>query len=316
MSGPHDYHTPVLLAEVLRYIPHTSGGVFLDGTLGGGGHFRAMAEQLDNTATLIGIDRDPEAVLWNRERMSACRPRVFIEQSRFSEFDKVLERHGIASLDGLLLDLGVSSRQIDSPERGFSYLREEGVLDMRMDPGSGMPASELIRTSSADDLAAVLRDFGEVHGAEKIAAAIKRRDCKRPLRTAADLRACCAESLSNRLSIKLLAKIFQALRIAVNDELGELKRFLARVLDFMKPGGRLAVIAYHSLEDRIVKQYMRENERTCICPQGSPRCVCRSAPLFKRLTKKAVQPSALEVARNRRCRSARLRVTERTGTLL
>jgi len=181
---------------------------------------------------------------------------------------------------------------------------------MRMDQGAGIPASELIRTSSVTELAAILRDFGEVRGAEKIAAAIKNADS---FCTAADLRDCCSKSQSDHLSIKLLAKVFQALRIAVNDELGELKRFLAKVLDFLKPEGRLVVISYHSLEDRIVKQYMRENERVCICPPESLRCVCRRSPLFKRLTKKAVRPSALELVRNRRSRSARLRVVERTG---
>jgi 16S rRNA (cytosine1402-N4)-methyltransferase len=315
MSGPHDYHTPVLLEEVLRFVPHTSRGVFLDGTLGGGGHFWAMAEQLDRAATLIGIDRDPDAVLWNRGRMPSCRPTVILEQARFSEFDNVLERHGVTSLDGMFLDLGVSSRQIDTPERGFSYLREGG-LDMRMDPGAEAGAAELLRNLGAEELAAVLRDFGEVGGAEKIAAAIKSWSGGHPLRTTADLRECCARSFSNRLSIKLLARIFQALRIAVNDELGELRRFLDKVLGFLRPGGRLVVISYHSLEDRIVKQYMRENERVCICPPESPRCVCSRVPLFNRLTKKAVRPSAREIERNRRCRSARLRVVERTGAQL
>jgi 16S rRNA (cytosine1402-N4)-methyltransferase len=312
MSESDAYHTPVLLEEVIRLLPHKNDGVFLDGTLGGGGHFRAMVEKLDAAGTLIGIDRDPEAVLWNRERLPLCRPAVILEQARFSEFDKVLERHGISSLDGMFLDLGVSSHQIDSPLRGFSYL-QEGDLDMRMDPSSGISARELIENSSAAELTVILRDYGEVEGAAKIAAAIKNRGRERPLQTAADLRACCAGRISNDLSIKLLAKIFQALRIAVNDELGELQRFCAKVLDFLKPGGRLAVIAYHSLEDRIVKNFMRENERICICPPESPRCVCRRLPLFKRLTKKAVRPSLQEITCNRRCRSARLRVVERTG---
>ncbi|MBN2188403.1 MAG: 16S rRNA (cytosine(1402)-N(4))-methyltransferase RsmH [Chitinispirillaceae bacterium] len=311
MNGPHDYHTPVLLEEVLRFVPHTSRGVFLDGTLGGGGHFWAMAEQLDKAATLIGIDRDPDAVLWNRGRKMSCRPTVIIEQARFSQFDKVLERHGISSLDGMLLDIGVSSRQIDEPGRGFSYLRD-GALDMRMDAGAGVCASEFIRASGEAELAAVLRDFGEVTGAGKIAAAIKEWSGAHPLRTTADLRECCARLFSHRLPIKLIARIFQALRIAVNDELGELRLFCAKVLDFLKPGGRLAVISYHSLEDRIVKQYIQEHERVCICPPELPRCVCSRAPLFKRLTKKAIQPSAQEIARNRRCRSARLRIVERT----
>jgi 16S rRNA (cytosine1402-N4)-methyltransferase len=309
MSEPNDYHTPVMLEEVLRLLPHKSDGVFLDGTLGGGGHFRAMAEKLDTAGTLIGIDRDPEAVLWNRNRLPSCRPAVILEQSRFSDFDRVLKNHNIPLLDGILLDLGVSSHQIDVPARGFSYL-QEGPLDMRMDPLTGIPAHELIRTSSAEELAAILRDFGEVDGASKIAAAIKNRGS---VLTAADLRASCARAVSNRLSIKLCAKIFQALRIAVNDELGELQRFCARVLDFLKPGGRIVVIAYHSLEDRMVKKFLRENERSCVCPPEIPFCVCDRLPLFKRLTKKAMRPSAQEIALNNRCRSARLRAAERTG---
>jgi 16S rRNA (cytosine1402-N4)-methyltransferase len=301
-----------MLEEIARFLPHKSDGVFLDGTLGGGGHFWKMAEKLDTAGTLIGIDRDPEAVLWNRVRMRSCRPAVILEQARFSDFDDVLKSHNIPSLDGILLDLGVSSRQIDFPARGFSYLHD-GDLDMRMDPSTGIPAHELIRRSSAEDIAAILRDFGEVNNASKIAAAIKNRSNQRTLLTTADLRDCCALVFSNRLSIKLIARIFQALRIAVNDELGELQRFCVKVLDFLNPGGRLAVIAYHSLEDRMVKNYLRENERLCICPPEIPRCVCDRVPLFKRLTKKAVRPSVQEIARNRRCRSARLRVAERTG---
>jgi 16S rRNA (cytosine1402-N4)-methyltransferase len=311
MRESHEYHTPVLLEEVLGFIPHKPDGTFLDGTLGGGGHFRAMAEHLDTAGTLIGIDRDPESLLWNRDRVRSCRPAVILEKARFSEFDEVLKRHGILSLDGILIDLGVSSHQIDSPVRGFSYLHE-GDLDMRMDPLTGIPAHELIRRSSASELAVILRDFGEVNGASKIAAAIKEWGRERPLLTTTDLRDCCTKAFSNRLSIKLIAKIFQALRIAVNDEIGELQRFLAKVLDFLKPEGRLAVIAYHSLEDRMVKKYMRDNERECVCPPEAPRCVCGGAPMFKRLTKKAIRPSAQEIARNRRCRSARLRVVERT----
>jgi 16S rRNA (cytosine1402-N4)-methyltransferase len=305
------YHTPVLLEEIIRLFPHKKDGVFLDGTLGGGGHFRAMVEQLDTTGTMIGIDRDPEAIAWNRDRLTSCRPTVILEQARYSDFDQVLARHGINDLDGMFLDLGVSSHQIDAPSRGFSY-QQRGDLDMRMDPSKGVPAHELLHSIDETELAAILRNFGEVLGASKIAAAIKRREREKPILTTADLRECCASS-SAYVSIKLLSKVFQALRIAVNDELGELQRFLAKVLDFLKPGGRLAIISYHSLEDRMVKEFIRENERTCICPPELPRCVCHRVPLFKRLTKKAIKPSLQETSCNRRCRSARLRVVERTG---
>ena len=265
MRENHDYHTPVLLEEILDLLVCNEKGVYVDGTLGGGGHFRAMAEKLASTGILIGIDRDPEAVLWNRGHMPSCRPTVIIEQARFSDIDIVLKRNSISSVDGILLDLGVSSHQIDEAARGFSYM-QDAPLDMRMDPSSGTPAYELISQSDVDGLAAVLREYGEVEGAGRVARAMKKWAESHPLKTSADLRACCASMFNNRLSIKLLAKIFQALRIAVNDELGELKRFLAKVLDYLRPGGRLAIVSYHSLEDRMVKEFMRKNERTCTCP--------------------------------------------------
>jgi 16S rRNA (cytosine1402-N4)-methyltransferase len=310
MKDFHEYHTPVLLEDIMRVLPHKRDGIYLDGTLGGGGHFRALAAELDAGGTLVGIDRDPEAVLWNRNHLPSCRAAVIIEQSPFSEFDGVLKRHGISCLDGCLLDLGVSSRQIDAQERGFSYLQGTS-LDMRMNPLQGIPAHEIISRSSESELATILRDYGEVDGANGIARAIK--NWKHPITTSVDLRECCAHLFGNRLPIKLLAKIFQALRIAVNDELGELKRFLAKVLGWLAPGARLAIISYHSLDDRMVKEFMREHERTCICPPEMPVCVCDRAPEFKRITKKALRPSSGEIDRNRRSRSARLRIVERTA---
>lgn len=311
MKGPHDYHTPVLLEEVLNLLPHRSDGVFCDGTLGGGGHFQAMAENLSSAGTLIGIDRDPAAVAWNRGRLPPCRPRIILDQAKFSEFDRVLTENGIALIDGVLLDLGVSSRQIDEPERGFSY-QQNAPLDMRMDPSTGTPANEFIAAAGVDEIAAVLHDYGDVSGAHRIAKGIKRWSGSRPLATSADLKSCCAEIFGGRLSVKLVARIFQALRIAVNDELGELRRFLEKVIDFLKPGGRLVVISYHSLEDCIVKDFIRRNEQPCSCPPGLPVCICGRAPLFKRLVKKAVRPGEKEVASNARARSARLRAAERT----
>lgn len=312
MTETHDYHTPVLLEEILDLFVCNENGVYVDGTLGGGGHFRAMAEKLAAKSVLIGIDRDPEAVLWNRDRMPACRGTVIIEQARYSDFDAVLKRNNITSVDGILLDLGVSSRQIDEAARGFSYMKD-APLDMRMDPTSGVPVHELISRSDADELAAVLRDYGEVEGAGRIAQAMKKWVAGgHLLKTSADLRDCCAALFNNRLSIKLLSKIFQALRIAVNDELGELRRFLSKVLDFLRPGSRLAIISYHSLEDRMVKDFMRKHERTCVCPPEILKCVCNRSPIFKRLAKKAIRSSDEEQSRNRRSRSARLRVALRT----
>jgi 16S rRNA (cytosine1402-N4)-methyltransferase len=305
------YHAPVLLEEVLNLIPHKRDGVYLDATLGGGGHFRAMADRLDEHGVMIGLDRDGEAIAWTRDRLGPMRSRFILEQARFSEFDQVLLRHGIPLLDGILIDLGVSSRQIDAPARGFSYQRN-GALDMRMDPSQGISAHELIRNSTVDELADILRNFGEVRRPGRIAAAIKEAGMRHAAMTSMDLRECCARVAGEPMPIALLAKIFQALRIAVNDELGELKRFLSKVLLVLRAGGRLVVISYHSLEDRLVKEYIREQERSCICPPELPQCRCDRTPLFKRITKKAIRPSAAELALNRRSRSARLRAAERT----
>jgi 16S rRNA (cytosine1402-N4)-methyltransferase len=311
MSERNGYHIPVLLDELLSLFLHKTSGVFLDGTLGGGGHFWAMAERLDTTSTLIGIDRDPEAIAWNRGRSRNCRPAIIIEQSAFSEFDRILAKHHFTAIDGILLDLGVSSRQIDESGRGFSYQRDAD-LDMRMDPASGIPAHEFITRADDAELARVLRDYGEVKGALRIARSLKEWGRKKNLNSSLDMRQWCSQTFGGGVSINLLARIFQALRIAVNDELGELKRFLDKVLDFLNPGARLAVIAYHSLEDRMVKEFIRLNERTCVCPPELLRCQCNAQPLLKRLTRKALRPTQAETERNRRARSARLRIAERT----
>jgi 16S rRNA (cytosine1402-N4)-methyltransferase len=309
------YHAPVLLDEVLNLIPHRRDGVYLDGTLGGGGHFRAMAERLDEQGTMIGLDRDAEAIAWTRSRLEPVRPRIVLEQARFSDIDVMLSKHGIALLDGILIDLGVSSHQIDAPARGFSYM-QSGALDMRMDPSQGLSAHDLIRNATVDELSAILRDYGEVDRPGKIAAAIKEAGMRLPSMTSRDLRESCSKAIGVAAPITLLSKIFQALRIAVNDELGELARFLSKVLPVLRTGGRLVVISYHSLEDRLVKDYMREQERSCICPPELPKCICNRSPLFKRITKKPIRPSAAEIAVNRRSRSARLRAAERTGAPL
>jgi 16S rRNA (cytosine1402-N4)-methyltransferase len=227
----------------------------------------------------------------------------------------VLKRYSIPGLDGILLDLGVSSHQIDSPERGFSYL-QSAPLDMRMNPAEGVPAYQLLEQSSEQELATILNDYGEIHGALRIARALKIRQLSEPIKTSSDLQAFCAEIFGTHLSMNFLARLFQSLRIAVNDELGELRRFLGKVIRYLAPSGRLAVISYHSLEDRLVKEFIRDNEKNCICPREILKCNCTNAPLLKRVTKKALKPSALETHANRRARSARLRIAERTRAAL
>ncbi len=263
MKIPQFYHEPVLKNEVIELLVVKKSGIYLDCTLGGGGHFRAIAEKLENDATLIGIDRDIDAIEWNRQHSSNVNVRALFEQSRFSDFDKVLDRYEISGVDGMLLDLGVSSWQIDNENRGFSFMGE-GILDMRMNEVEGVPAHEYISSLNESELSKILSEYGEVQNADRMAHTLK--NCEFPLKTAADLRNCLSKEYGPNLKYKVLAKVFQALRIAINDELGELRRFLNKSVNYLKPQGRLAVMSYHSLEDRIVKDFMRSAEQACICP--------------------------------------------------
>ena len=279
------YHVPVLRDELIDMMITRNDGVYLDCTLGGGGHFRALAEKLGPGAVLIGIDRDPDAIAWNIKHPVSGEQKVIIEQCRFSQFDIVLKKIGIKFVDGVLLDLGLSSFQIDNPERGFSYMHESD-LDMRMNSGEGLTAGELLERSSEAELASILSQFGEVINPLRMARTIK--SCV-PLNSSSDLRDCLSREYGPNIKFKVLAKIFQALRIAVNDELGELKRFLDQVPGYLAAGGRLAVISYHSLEDRMVKEFIREKERGCTCPADVPVCICGKPVLLKRITRKAVK---------------------------
>ncbi|MBD3314366.1 MAG: 16S rRNA (cytosine(1402)-N(4))-methyltransferase RsmH, partial [Chitinivibrionales bacterium] len=234
------------------------------------------------------------------------------ERSPFSRFDEVLDRHGITGLDGALADLGLSSHQIDDSERGFGYMNDTG-LDMRMDLDQATTATSLLRDSSEEDLARILGEYGEIRNAPRMAHAIKSRLKEGALRTSAELKSCLEREYGPNLKIKLLAKLFQALRIAVNEELGELEAFLNKIVDYLKSGGRLVIISYHSLEDRLVKHFMRRNEQPCTCPKTAPVCVCGGVARLKRVTRKALRPTDAEIAENRRARSARLRIAEKTA---
>lgn len=312
MSAREEFHTPVLLKETLELLVNKKNGTYLDGTLGGGGHFCALAGLLDKEGTMIGIDRDPQAVEKNRSRIQDSSPRVIIEQCRYSEFEKVLDKYEIRELDGILLDLGLSSWQIDTPERGFSYM-QNNLLDMRMNPSEGRTASGLIETLDETGLERVLDQYGEVQHASRMARTIKSCSNKTPIKTSRDLTECLKREYGPNLQIKVLAKVFQALRIAVNDELGELRRFLDKVIGVLATGGRLAVISYHSLEDRMVKNFIRDNEGACTCAPQAPICTCSRIIKLKRVNKKAIKPGDSEIYSNPRARSARLRVAEKAG---
>ena len=304
------YHLPVMVQEVVEGLVSDPNGTYMDATAGGGGHSLALLKQLGAKGRLISVDRDGEAVEATRERLAADE-RAVVWQGNFAELGVVLAREEIGSLSGVLFDLGVSSHQIDEAERGFSY-QEDGPLDMRMDAGAGQTAAELIATRSEAELAGLIVQYGEERQARRIARSIHRRLSLGPLETTQALREAIAVTAPQILN-KTLARVFQALRIAVNDELGQLTMGLDVGEASLKPGGRLAVIAYHSLEDRLVKQRFAVLERGCICPPRLPVCICGRKPSFKKVGPKLRRASEEELRVNRRARSAILRIYEKIG---
>ena len=299
-------HATVLRDEVVQLLKPVPGKRLVDATLGGGGHAEAL---LEAGAEVIGVDRDPSAVTAARTRLAGS-DRFHALEGRAGELESLLGPMGLLPVDGLLLDLGVSSPQLDTPERGFSF-QTEGPLDMRMGR-TGETAAELIARLSEHELSALLRELGEEPFARPIARALKR---DLPTTTFAAV-----ESIKGAVprkawpsKIHVATRTFQALRIAVNDELGELDRVLTALPRLLRIGGRAAVIAFHSLEDRAVKQAFRTLEGRCTCPPGLPVCACGARGTFRVLTRRAVQASDAEVERNPRARSARLRAVERVA---
>lgn len=308
MTAP--YHVPVLLDEVLGLLPADPEGLTVDGTLGGGGHARALVERLSPGGRLLALDRDPAALAACRDLEGARGGRVALERASFGDLARVLRSRGLGRASGLLLDLGVSSRQLDEGARGFSFLRE-GPLDMRMDPEAGQPAADLVNEAPPEELARIFREYGEEPRAGRVARAIAEERARRPLATTQDLARVVERALGRRDGKHPGTRVFQALRIAVNRELDALDRLLATLPDVLAPGGRVVVIAYHSLEDRRVKQAFRAGARHCVCPPRAPRCTCGEPGWLRVLTTKAVKPRREEVEANSRARSARLRAAER-----
>ena len=303
-----DYHAPVLAREVVEGLVTAPAGVYVDGTLGGGGHAAALLDALGPGALVVGIDRDPEALAaaTARLRSSAEAGRFRALPGNFADVERLLAEAGVGAVDGVLLDLGVSSRQLDAAARGFAF-SAEGPLDMRMNPDEvgSEPASALVNRLDAQPLADLLRAYGDEPRAWRIANAIVAR---RPLATTAALAEAVRAAVPAREEVKSLARVFQALRIAVNDEMGALERALAGALAVLRPGGRLAVIAYHSLEDRRAKHFLRFGN-----VEGEARkdFYGRLLTPWTLLTKKPVTASEEEVAANPRARSARLRIAQK-----
>ena len=306
-------HEPVLLHEVLQWMNVREDGVYCDGTLGGGGHSEAMLEASGGTATLYGIDRDENAIRAAGERLKRF-PGFHAIHGNFHDSAKLLDEAGAGKLDGVLLDLGVSSPQLDTPERGFSY-HEDAPLDMRMDRSRGETAADFLNMAGEREIMEVIRDYGEEKWAARIARIIcEHRDIK-PLETTFDLVAAVDAAVPKAVRRKEdghpARRTFQAIRIRVNDELAPLEQALKDFTACLKPGGRICVITFHSLEDRIVKRCFKNLEHPCVCPPKAPVCTCGRKPQVKVLGGGAIAPSEEEIRRNLRARSAKLRVAEK-----
>jgi len=305
-------HIPVLLHECIEGLRIRPDGLYVDATLGRGGHASEIIKRL-TTGRLIGLDRDAAAIEETGERLKPFEGRFTLVKANFRELGAVLDSLGIDKADGILFDLGVSSPQLDDAERGFSYMHD-APLDMRMDRSESLTAYDVINGWTEEELRRILREYGEERYASRIAAEIVRRRQKEPIRTTFEL----VDAIRAAMPGKALRekqhpakRSFQAVRIAVNDELAAVETALAAAADRLKPGGRLAVISFHSLEDRIVKNAIASRERGCTCPRDFPVCVCGFKQSLKSVTRKPVTASEEELETNPRSRSARLRVAER-----
>jgi 16S rRNA (cytosine1402-N4)-methyltransferase len=302
-------HQPVLLAEVLDGLALKPGALVIDGTLGAGGHAEAMLEATAPTGHLLGIDRDGSALETAKTRLARFAGRLQVWHGSYADMGQAAAETGFEAVDAVLLDLGLSSLQLDDPRRGFAF-RYDAPLDMRFDRRTPQTAADLVNDLPEEELAELIRDYGEERYARRIARAIV---SARPLHSTSALQEVIARAVppARHERIHPATRTFQALRIAVNDELGMLERGLPQAVDLLKPGGRLAVISFHSLEDRIVKQFVRREAADCICPPEQPVCTCDHQARLRPVSRKPVTADAAEVARNPRARSAKLRVAER-----
>lgn len=306
-------HTSVMLMPTVDLLNVREGGVYVDGTLGGGGHSEEILRRLGGTGHLYGIDRDSDALAAATARLGGAGNFTAI-RGNFHDVRELLAAQGVQRIDGMMVDLGVSSYQLDTAERGFSY-HADAPLDMRMDRDQALTAAEIVNTWSGEELARILRDYGEEKWAARIADMILEHREKKPVETTAELVACVDAAIPKRIRMKdsghSARRTFQALRIAVNDELEPLRQAIEDMVDLLVPGGRLAVITFHSLEDRIVKTTLRTLANPCTCPPKIPVCICGKKPVVRVLGGGGVRPEAEEIERNPRARSAMLRGCEK-----
>lgn len=309
-------HLPVLVDEVVTMLAPVAGSLQIDATVGGGGHTERILEASSPDGRLLGLDADGAAIARTRERLKRFGDRLVLRQANFRELGTVAPQAGFPQVDGLLFDLGLSSYQLADEERGFSF-RTTGRLDMRFDTGRGVPAADLLATMDARELSELFRRYGEEPFAGRIARAIVQERASAPIDTAGQLASLVERVVPGaprgRRRVHPATRVFQALRIAVNEELEALEEALASGMDLLRPGGRLVVLSYHSLEDRIVKRFIAAERKGCTCPPELPVCVCGRKPRLRRIGPPSISPSAAEIAANPRSRSARLRAAERVA---
>jgi 16S rRNA (cytosine1402-N4)-methyltransferase len=301
-------HEPVLLEESIKALQIQRGGRYIDCTVNGGGHAAAILEESSPGGQLLGIDADPEAIKVAKERFKSYGNNVILVNENFSYLENICNRHGFHPVNGIIFDLGMSSLQLEASGRGFSF-QQDAPLDMRFSPRQYLTAADIVNTYSEQELAGILERYGEEHRGRQITRRIMER---RPLRTTLELARVVQEAVGGgRGRIHPATKTFQALRIAVNEELDSLQLALGQAVNLLGNGGRVVVISFHSLEDRTVKEFFRRESQGCLCPPSVPVCVCGHKPNLKLVTKKAVKPSSKEIQANPRSRSARMRVGER-----
>lgn len=306
-------HETVLKKEAVEFLRVQPNGIYVDCTVGGAGHSQMIANQLSSSGTLIGLDQDQAAIRVAQERLQSARCRVYLIKTNFQRIKQVVNELGFSTVDGILFDLGVSSPQFDQEERGFSY-NQDALLDMRMDRSQPFTAYQLVNEWSEEEIAEILFNYGEERFSRRIARQIVQARKKRPIRTTFQLVEIIKQAIpapARRTGSHPARRSFQAIRIAVNDELNVFKRALTGALDILKKQGRMCVITFHSLEDRICKKFFQEHAKSCVCPPEFPVCVCNHQPLLRLITKKPVTPSKEEIEKNRRARSAKLRVIEK-----
>jgi 16S rRNA (cytosine1402-N4)-methyltransferase len=307
-------HTSVLLAETIENLNIQPEGIYVDGTLGGGGHASQVLARLRGAGRLIGIDQDADAIAAATERLREYADRLTVIRSNYENMKEELARIGITGVDGIVLDLGVSSFQLDTPERGFTYRVEDAPLDMRMDQRGSLSAHEIINEYSEGELYRIIRDYGEDRFAKNIAKHIVAARAQAPIQTTGQLNEIIAAAIPKKVAKTgghPAKRTYQAIRIACNRELDVLRDNLDEMIGLLNPGGRICIITFHSLEDRIVKTIFRQNENPCTCPPDFPVCVCGNVSKGKIITRKPILPSAEEMAENPRSKSAKLRVFER-----